>query len=287
MKHTKLETQESSNKSVLGPTTVSDTELVTSLVPTEVKTNDQEFKIDELTKLVQMLWIRRLTPPKDSGTILYYMKCKKEDHRTLDHDMYITSLKGSQNYKAQPYQYASPSKQILKSKAKSYPLCTYYGFNDHHHDDYRNYPECEICESYNHFTSGYNRVIQVKGAILAESSQSSESSIRKISGQSKRITSHYSEKNLQTQTMLVVIWAEQAPQVKEYQKQDKIRSKPDKNGKRGEAEKSQKQLQWIKEEKLEWPEMKIIKSFIKERRKTGQICNYLKVTKKGGKAVKV
>nr|GFB50404.1 hypothetical protein [Tanacetum cinerariifolium] len=38
--------------------------------------------------------------------------------------------------------------------------------------------------------------------------------------------------------------------VKEYQKKDKIRSKPDKNGKRGEAGKSQKQLQWKEEEKL-------------------------------------
>nr|GEW36030.1 hypothetical protein [Tanacetum cinerariifolium] len=38
--------------------------------------------------------------------------------------------------------------------------------------------------------------------------------------------------------------------VKEYQEKDKIESKPNKNGKRGEAKKSQKQLQWIKEEKL-------------------------------------
>nr|GEX50426.1 reverse transcriptase domain-containing protein [Tanacetum cinerariifolium] len=43
-------------------------------------------------------------------------------------------------------------------------------------------------------------------------------------------------------------------------KKDKIGSKPDKNGKRGEAGKSQKQLQWIKKEKLkkmqkEGPEM--------------------------------
>nr|GEY96387.1 ribonuclease H-like domain-containing protein [Tanacetum cinerariifolium] len=37
--------------------------------------------------------------------------------------------------------------------------------------------------------------------------------------------------------------------VKENQEKDKIGSKPDKNGKRGEAEKSLKQLQWIKEEK--------------------------------------
>ncbi|GJZ54062.1 retrovirus-related pol polyprotein from transposon TNT 1-94 [Tanacetum coccineum] len=32
--------------------------------------------------------------------------------------MYIASLKRSENYKAQPYQYASPSKQILRAKAK-------------------------------------------------------------------------------------------------------------------------------------------------------------------------
>nr|GEY99830.1 reverse transcriptase domain-containing protein [Tanacetum cinerariifolium] len=38
--------------------------------------------------------------------------------------------------------------------------------------------------------------------------------------------------------------------VKEYQENDKIRSKPDKNGKRGEAEKSQKQLQSVEEVKL-------------------------------------
>nr|GFB49307.1 hypothetical protein [Tanacetum cinerariifolium] len=39
-------------------------------------------------------------------------------------------------------------------------------------------------------------------------------------------------------------------QVKEYQEKDKIGSKPDKNEKRGEAEKSQKQLQSVEEEKL-------------------------------------
>nr|GEU75703.1 hypothetical protein [Tanacetum cinerariifolium] len=57
------------------------------------------------------------------------------------------------------------------------------------------------------------------------------------------------------------------PQVKENSKKDKIGSKPDKNRKRGEARKSQKQLQWIEEEKLkktqkEGPKMKThVKSF--------------------------
>nr|GEX77347.1 hypothetical protein [Tanacetum cinerariifolium] len=38
--------------------------------------------------------------------------------------------------------------------------------------------------------------------------------------------------------------------VKDKQEKDKIGSKPDKNGKRVEAEKSLKQLQWVEEEKL-------------------------------------
>nr|GEW33534.1 retrovirus-related Pol polyprotein from transposon TNT 1-94 [Tanacetum cinerariifolium] len=54
MKHAKPKTQESSSKSVSGPATICDTELVTSLVPTEDKNNEQRSKIDELTKLVQM-----------------------------------------------------------------------------------------------------------------------------------------------------------------------------------------------------------------------------------------
>ncbi|GKF55939.1 hypothetical protein Tco_0166279 [Tanacetum coccineum] len=65
----------------------------------------------------------------------------------------------------------------MKAKAKPFPLCTYCGFNDHRSDDCRNYLECEICGSYDHFTSGHNRVIHIRGRVLAESSQSSESSI--------------------------------------------------------------------------------------------------------------
>nr|GEW23583.1 hypothetical protein [Tanacetum cinerariifolium] len=154
LKHTKPKTQESSNESISGPVTASGIEPVTSSVPIKVKTNDQESKIVELIKLVQM---------------------------TSDHDMYVAPLKSSQNYKAQPYQYASLSKQILKSKEKPYPPCTQCSFNDHRPNDCRNYPECEIRRSYGHFTLGHNHVIHVRGGVLAESSQSSESSIREDS----------------------------------------------------------------------------------------------------------
>ncbi|GJV02965.1 hypothetical protein Tco_1336534 [Tanacetum coccineum] len=80
--------------------------------------------------------------------------------------MYVTSLKSSKNYKAKPYQYASPSKQIMKAKAKPFPPCSHRGFNDHRPNDFRNYTKCEICRGYDHFTSG-NHVILVRGGVLA------------------------------------------------------------------------------------------------------------------------
>nr|GEW66642.1 retrovirus-related Pol polyprotein from transposon TNT 1-94 [Tanacetum cinerariifolium] len=150
MKHTKPKTQDSLDKSVSGTATICETEPITPSVPTEVKNTEQELKINELTKLVRM---------------------------TSDHEMYTASLKRNENYNAQPYQYASSSKQILKAKAKPFLPCTHYGFNDHRPDDCRNYLECGICGSYDHFTSRHNRVIHIRGGILAESSKSSESSI--------------------------------------------------------------------------------------------------------------
>ncbi|GKE05587.1 retrovirus-related pol polyprotein from transposon TNT 1-94 [Tanacetum coccineum] len=172
MKHTKPETQDSSNKSVSGTITVSKTKQTTPLVLTKVKDTEQESKINELTKLVQMLIDEKVnsnqktqesnskiqktelsksidssklsqdSKPKVQNTgsskIIYCMICKREDHKTSDHEMCIASLKRSENYKAQPYQYAYSSKQILKVKAKPFPPCTYCGFNDHRPDDCRN-----------------------------------------------------------------------------------------------------------------------------------------------------
>ncbi|GJV98351.1 retrovirus-related pol polyprotein from transposon TNT 1-94 [Tanacetum coccineum] len=154
-----------------------------------VKNTEQESKLNEVTKLVQMLIDEKvnstqkiqesnsLSHQTGSSKILYCMICKREDHRTLDHEMYIASLKKCENYKAQPYQDASPSKQILKAKANPFPPCTHCGFNDYRPSDCRNYPECEICRIYDHFTLGHNRVILIRGGVLVESSQSSESSI--------------------------------------------------------------------------------------------------------------
>nr|GEZ00243.1 reverse transcriptase domain-containing protein [Tanacetum cinerariifolium] len=73
--------------------------------------------------------------------------------------------------------------------------------------------------------------------------------------------------------------------VKDRQEKDKIETKPDKNEKRGEAGRSQKQLQWIKKEKLkkmqkEGPKMHSPTSYIKERRKKGLELQFNERTKR-------
>ncbi|GJX24495.1 retrovirus-related pol polyprotein from transposon TNT 1-94 [Tanacetum coccineum] len=55
MKHTKAETHDSLDKSISGTVIVSETKPTTPSVPIEVKNIEQELKINELTKLVQML----------------------------------------------------------------------------------------------------------------------------------------------------------------------------------------------------------------------------------------
>nr|GFA37166.1 hypothetical protein [Tanacetum cinerariifolium] len=83
---------------------------------------------------------------------------------------------------------------------------------------------------------------------------------------------------------------QQMTEVKENQEKDKIGSKPDKNGKRGEARKSLKKLQLKEEEKLkktkkEWPKTRTrIKSYLtlkKRRKEKGHICNSSKVSTTG------
>nr|GEU59833.1 hypothetical protein [Tanacetum cinerariifolium] len=72
-------------------------------------------------------------------------------------------------------------------------------------------------------------------------------------------------------------------------KKDKIRSKPNKNGKRGEARKSQKQLQWIRQGKLkkmqkEGPEMQSPTSFIRRKKKEELILQLLQSYKERGQS---
>ncbi|GKC32768.1 retrovirus-related pol polyprotein from transposon TNT 1-94, partial [Tanacetum coccineum] len=160
MKHTKPKTQDSLDKSVLGTITVSETESTASSVPTEVKNTKQESKINELTKLVSMLINEKVNPNQMTQESNLQIQ-QTESSKSVD------SLKMSQDSKS----------KILKAKAKPFPPCAHCGFNDHRFDDCRNYLECGICRSYDHFTSGHNRVIHIRVGMLAESSQSSESSI--------------------------------------------------------------------------------------------------------------
>nr|GEX60504.1 hypothetical protein [Tanacetum cinerariifolium] len=74
--------------------------------------------------------------------------------------------------------------------------------------------------------------------------------------------------------------------LKNTKKRTKSDQKPNKNGKRDEARKSQMQLQWIKEVKLKKTQKKgrkckVYQSYKKKEKNKGQFCNYMKVTKEG------
>ncbi|GJY98033.1 retrovirus-related pol polyprotein from transposon TNT 1-94 [Tanacetum coccineum] len=74
------------------------------------------------------------------------------------------------------------SNKIPKTKAKPFPPCTYYGFNDQQPDDYHNYPECAIYGSYDHSTSRHNRVILVKGGEKIQATKAREPTKRSMTG---------------------------------------------------------------------------------------------------------
>nr|GFB68831.1 reverse transcriptase domain-containing protein [Tanacetum cinerariifolium] len=110
-----------------------------------------------------------------------------------------------------------------------------------------------------------------------------------------RIATQIGVKNIQANVDSKLVANQVLGTLKNTKKKDKIGSKPDKNGKRVEAEKSLKQLQLKKEEKpkktkKEWLKTHTrIKSYstLKERRKEkGQKCNSSKVSTTGAKFAK-
>ncbi|GJY63391.1 retrovirus-related pol polyprotein from transposon TNT 1-94 [Tanacetum coccineum] len=179
IKHTKPETQDSSNKSVSGTVTVSETKQTTSLVPTEVKDTEQESKLNELTKLVQMLINEKVNSnQKTQESNLKIQKAEssksvdtskisqdsKPKFRVLAHQNHSgPSLFKSHNLSVNSdiipiiqLMIAIGFSTIMRAKAKTFPPCIHYGFNDHIPDDCRNYPE-HIREPIWYLDSGCSR----------------------------------------------------------------------------------------------------------------------------------
>ncbi|GJW93115.1 retrovirus-related pol polyprotein from transposon TNT 1-94 [Tanacetum coccineum] len=129
-------------------------------------------------------WVERLNPDSklpnfNTGRILVHKS--QTVNESLQHTIASTDTESSKDIESEP-QTLVPALKALhgafpSSEAKPFPPCTHCGFDDHHPVDCRNYPEYEICRSYDHFTLGHNHVILVREGTLFESSQSSESSM--------------------------------------------------------------------------------------------------------------
>ncbi|GKC41010.1 hypothetical protein Tco_1053394 [Tanacetum coccineum] len=106
---------------------------------------------------------------KNCYKVLFCKKCKRTDHRTRDHDEYMSTMNMSQHLKSQGRS-SSRSRTPIPSKHFFLP-CIHYGFNDHLSDDCVNYPICDICGSYDHDTHGHNRVISLRRGIKPRNPQ--------------------------------------------------------------------------------------------------------------------
>nr|GEX31482.1 retrovirus-related Pol polyprotein from transposon TNT 1-94 [Tanacetum cinerariifolium] len=150
-----------------------------SLKSTETSNTPESSKDSEAESLTPLILLKNLQGASPSSKVMPltfqpYSPRERPDLGIMKHTKPKTQdyLDNIVPGTVTPYQYSSSSKQIVKAKAKPFPPCTHYCFNDYIPDDCRNYHECDICGSYDHFTSGHNRVIHIKGGILVESSQS-------------------------------------------------------------------------------------------------------------------
>ncbi|GJU87077.1 retrovirus-related pol polyprotein from transposon TNT 1-94 [Tanacetum coccineum] len=191
MKHTKPETQDSSNESVSGTITVNESKQTTPSVPTEVKDTEQESKLNELTKLAQMLIDEKVNfdqkTQESNSKIQKAESSKSVDSSKISQDSKpkVQSTGSSKSLRPKPIQKLQLKCELCHYTNHSTDDCyriLYYMIckkEDHRTSDHEiNYLKCGICGSYDHSTLGHNRVIQIRGGVLAESSQSNESSIR-------------------------------------------------------------------------------------------------------------
>ncbi|GJZ37294.1 hypothetical protein Tco_0583485 [Tanacetum coccineum] len=150
MKHTKPETEDSLNKSVLGTVTVSETEPTTPSVHTKIKNTKQELKINELTKLVQMLIDEKVnSTQKTQESNLQFQQT--EPSKSVD------SSKMSQDSK--PKVQNSGSSKSLRPKPIQKPQlkCELYHYTNHSTDDCYRILYYMICKREDHRTSDHEK----------------------------------------------------------------------------------------------------------------------------------
>ncbi|GJX93453.1 retrovirus-related pol polyprotein from transposon TNT 1-94 [Tanacetum coccineum] len=144
-------------------------------------------KLNELTKLVQMLIDEKVNSnqkTQESNSKIQKTKLSKSvnsSRMSQDSKPKDQNTGSSKSLRPKPIQTINLGGRIIgpqiMSKGIAFPTIHNVGFNDHNIEIDEYYHECGICVIYDHFTSRHNRVIQIRGGVLAESSQSNESSI--------------------------------------------------------------------------------------------------------------
>ncbi|GKD50543.1 hypothetical protein Tco_1279519, partial [Tanacetum coccineum] len=92
--------------------------------------------------------------------VLFYMKCKRTDHRKSDHAKFMSTINMTRHLNSLGRSSQKP--KIPRPSKCFFPPCTHCGSIDHLSNDCLYYPICRICGSYDHETNGHNRIISLK-----------------------------------------------------------------------------------------------------------------------------
>lgn len=95
----------------------------------------------------------------DFYTVLFWKKCKHDDHMTSEHTLHIAMMRSVNKYKSQFPIGSSSRKPPIK--AKPFPPRVHCGFNDRHSNDCFKYPGCDICGNNGHHISNHEQIIQI------------------------------------------------------------------------------------------------------------------------------
>ncbi|GKE25656.1 retrovirus-related pol polyprotein from transposon TNT 1-94, partial [Tanacetum coccineum] len=115
--------------------------------------------------------------------------CERTDHKTCDHDEYISTMNMSQHLKSLGR--SSSRSKIPRPSKRFFPPCIHCGCIDHLSNECLYYPICRLCGSYDHDTNGHNRIISLEREINPRNPQHAFKRCEACGSSTHTTTDHY------------------------------------------------------------------------------------------------
>ncbi|GJW66217.1 hypothetical protein Tco_0120641 [Tanacetum coccineum] len=121
--------------------------------------------------------------------VLFCKRYERTDHRTCNHDEYMSTMNMSQHLKSLGRVSSRPN--IPRPSKCFFPPCIHCGGIDHLSNECLYYPICKLCGSYDHDTNGHNRIISLEREINPINPQHAFKRCEACGGSNHTTTDHY------------------------------------------------------------------------------------------------